>query len=89
MVFRNDDLSVSLDSISREIISGLPSDLGAPGVKDAAWTKAVEDGLRRIGKNLNLFVCCHGSKDQGEWLLDVTWMIPNDCSCRIVLVSCL
>jgi hypothetical protein len=51
--------------------------------RDKTWTKAVKDGLFRIGKDQGLFVCCNGSPDQGEWLLDLLWMNSQDW--RIVL----
>jgi hypothetical protein len=31
-----------------------------------------------MGKARDLMVCCHDSKDQGEWLLDVIWMVKKE-----------
>ena len=73
----SDDLGTTLDAISTALISGLPHELSDPVASNKPWTKAVKDGLRRMGTDRGLHVCCHGSPDQGEWLLDVVWMYPD------------
>ena len=36
--------------------------------------------LSAMGKerDKDLLICCHGSIEHGEWLLDVIWMVPNE-----------
>jgi hypothetical protein len=86
MIFSKDAVPISLDLISQELTSGLSPELADPFVGDKPWTKAVKTGLCGIGKSLKLLVFCNDAKDhdQGEWLLDLIWMLPND-EWRIVL----
>lgn len=85
----NDNLppGVSLDTISRELISGLPHELSDPYAPDKPWTEAVRDGLQRMGKDRGLLVFCHGSPDQGEWLLDLIWMNAKDWRIELAVES--
>lgn len=82
-MFLNDDMPITLDSISRELFEGLPQELSG----NRAWTKAVKTVLESIGHRNALFVCGIGCADNGEWLLDLLWMKPDDW--RMVLaVEC-
>lgn len=75
-IILSDDLPTSLDTISSEFVNSLPHELN--GARDKTWTKAVKRVLLKMGKDRGLFVCCHGSQDQGEWLLDLLWMNSKD-----------
>src|SRR5579862_6921440 len=77
MILQN-DLATSFDRISRELISGLPMDLGDPSASGKSWTKAVRSRLERIGKARDLLVCCYGVGHEVDWLLDLLWIDPKD-----------
>src|SRR6266852_5038447 len=77
MIFDGNGLATDLDAISRELAQGLPTELSGPYSRDRPWTKAVKERLHEMGKSRGLMVCCHGSK-QGEWLLDVIWMVAKE-----------
>ena len=64
MIF--EDSSFDLDEISTELIKRLPRELNDSSTLHKPWTKAVKDGLREMGRERKLQVCCHGSTDQGE-----------------------
>jgi len=76
MIFLND--SINLDSISQQLIKRLPQNLTT--ASDGIWTKDIADGLYGIGNEAEgkFHICCHGSKEQGEWLLDLIWMVSKD-----------
>jgi hypothetical protein len=74
MIFEDADSAPTLDEISRELVQGLPGELSDPYTPDRPWTKAVKDRLHEMGRRRGMLVCCQGSQDQGEWLLDVVWM---------------
>jgi hypothetical protein len=77
MIFEDTNSAGTLDEISRELIQGLPSDLSDPYAANTPWTKAVTDRLRQMGSRRGMLACGHRSQDHGEWLLDVTWMVPE------------
>jgi hypothetical protein len=83
MIFLDD--SINLDSISQELIKRLPSDLNGAG--RPRWTKAITEGLEKIGKDIEakFYMCGRGCEQgqSGEWLLDHIWMRSDDW--RIVL----
>ncbi|HWE83936.1 MAG TPA: hypothetical protein VG267_03265 [Terracidiphilus sp.] len=80
---------IDLDSVSRELVAGLPHELSNPKASRTDWTRAVVGGLGNIGKARKLWVCCRKYKDyfqdQGEWLLDLVWMNQSENS--IVLAA--
>ena len=78
-----DDLQMSLDAISRELIHGLPHQASDAGTIGDPKTRAVKKVLERMGHAKGMFVCGHGCEDDGEWLLDLLWMDKKDW--RIVL----
>jgi|SRR6266853_82161 len=84
MIFENGGSTTDLYAISEELVQGLPSLLSDPFTLDKPWTMAVNERLYAMGNARELMVCCHGSKDQGEWLLDVIWMATKQH--KIVLV---
>src|SRR5579863_8158704 len=71
-------VATDLYAVSEELVRGLPSELSDPYVLNRPWTKAVTERLYEMGKARDLMVCCHSSKDQGEWLLDVIWMVAKE-----------
>lgn len=74
MIYEGPDSLPSLHEIVRELVSGLPAELSDPNASNREWTKAICAGLIRFGKlQQDIMVCCHGSSDQGEWVLDVVW----------------
>jgi len=75
MIFENNDLIPALDVITRELVGVLPSDLADPNASDKQWTAPVLRCLEGLGHARGLMVCCHGCKDNGEWLLDSIWMV--------------
>ncbi len=82
MIFEGDPL-VNLEEITRDLIRGLPSQLSDPYAPDKSWTQAVLGGLCDLETGRGFYVCCHSYKDhctptQGEWLLDVVWMIAKE-----------
>ena len=78
---------MTLDSISRELVNGLPHSLRDPNSSDSAWTRAINDVLARLGLRKELFVCGHGCKNNSEWLLDVLWMRESDWSIVLAVES--
>jgi hypothetical protein len=74
MIFDDVGSNLTLDEISRELVQGLPRDLRDPRASNRIWTRAVTDRLCEMGTRRGLLACGHGSKDNGEWLLDVVWM---------------
>jgi hypothetical protein len=83
MIFPADESIPRLDEVSREIVAGLPPQLKDPFSLNITWTVAINKQLHDMGKKREFMVCCHGSRDQGEWLLDVVWMKADQH--RIVL----
>jgi hypothetical protein len=78
MVFLDD--SIDLDSLSRQLISGVcihSDELH----KSKPWTNSLlRDGLQLLKTQELHLCCCHGAAQdgewpqQGEWLLDLVWM---------------
>ncbi len=76
MIF-NGGVATDLYAISEEFVRRLPIELGDPNASDRLWTEKVTALLFAMGKEREFMVCCHGSPDQGEWLLDTTWLIRD------------
>jgi hypothetical protein len=64
----------TLDELSTALVQGLPQELSDPDAKDRLWTRVITDSLCEMGTRRGFLACGHGSKDNGEWLLDVVWM---------------
>jgi hypothetical protein len=77
MIFEDADSIPTLDEIARELVQGLPDVLSPRDTKYRLWTKEVCRRLCDMGNERKLLVCCHGSRDNGEWLLDVVWFASN------------
>jgi hypothetical protein len=74
MIFDNTSSGLTLLEISQALVEGLAHELSAPRASNKLWTTAVKAGLYELGQNPELLVCCHNSKESGEWLLDLIWM---------------
>jgi hypothetical protein len=75
MIFESNGVATDLYAVSEEVVRTLPSELSDPYTPDRPWTKAVKARLHDMGKEGRFLVCCHGAQDQGEWLLDLVWMV--------------
>ena len=73
----DDTSTMTLDTISRELIRRLPPELGNSG-SETAWAKAIVNVLQKIGHENDWLVLGRRSDDDGEWLLDVVWMKKED-----------
>jgi len=62
----------SLEEVSRQLITGLPTDLRDSA--DSSWTFALVKCLDEMGQSRGLHVCGHRCSGQAEWMLDVVWM---------------
>jgi hypothetical protein len=76
----------SLDTISRELVRKFSDELKAES-SDREWTRVVKKALHDVGKGAGHFVCCHGSGDQGEWMLDLIWMDPKSWALILAVES--
>jgi hypothetical protein len=76
----------SLDTISTELVRKFGDELRAES-NDREWTRVVKKALYDVGKDVGHFVCCHGSGDQGEWMLDLIWMDPKSWALILAVES--
>lgn len=78
MIFGDTASIISLDEISRELVEGLPVELGDRQTGNRRWTIAIFSQLRKMGEDRGMCVySSHGPVDKGGWLLDLVWKVEE------------